>query len=141
MPFGTPPDEKKKIIANFKHALEEYDIKVPGMGSNLFYYNVFKDGAFTSTDPKIRALAVRKSMDALDIGAELGIDTYIIWSGRDGIEVEASKDPIKALEHFRDCLNFLADYVKIEGIRIDSLWKRNPMSLEATYISQPQVPC
>ena len=38
----------------------------------LFGDPIFKDGAFTSNDPKVRAYALQKTMNAIDLGAELG---------------------------------------------------------------------
>ena len=36
--------------------------------TNLFSHPVFKDGAFTANDPKIRRHALRKTLDAIDLG-------------------------------------------------------------------------
>ena len=71
---------------------------------------MFKDGAFTSNDPKVRAFARQKAMASMDLGAELGAETYVFWGGREGVEVEASKDPVTAAKRFRDALDFLAEY-------------------------------
>ena len=67
---------------------------------------MFKDGAFTSNDPKVRAFALQKAMRSIDLGVELGAPIYVFWGGREGVEVEASKDPVTAAKRFRDALNF-----------------------------------
>src|SRR5437868_1251310 len=79
--------------------------------TNLFYHPLFKDGAFSSTDPAIRVFATQKVMNALDIAAELETQVFVFWGGREGVEVDASKDPVEAGKWFREALNFLCEYV------------------------------
>src|SRR5258708_27666519 len=79
--------------------------------TNLFTDPVFKDGAFTANDPRVRAYAVQKTMRAIDLGAELGARVYVFWGGREGTETDATKDPAESLRRFRDAINFLSGYV------------------------------
>jgi xylose isomerase len=83
--------------------------------TNLFSHPVFKDGAFTSNDPAVRAFALRKSMDAIDLGAELGARIYVFWGGREGTEADACRDPRDALRRMRDAVDFLCGYVRDRG--------------------------
>ena len=55
-------------------------------------------------------------MRSIDLGVELGAETYVFWGGREGVETNAAKDPQEALKWFRDALNFLCEYVRIAGI-------------------------
>jgi xylose isomerase len=50
-------------------------------------------------------------MNALDVAAELGTQVFVFWGGREGTEVDASKDPVDASKWFREALNFLCEYV------------------------------
>ncbi len=111
VPIDASPAERDRIVAEFKKALSDYEMKVPMATTNLFSDPVFKDGAFTSTSDKVRAYAVKKTMDAIDLGVELGAKVYVFWGGREGTEVDASKDPTEAVKRFRDCMNFLCEYV------------------------------
>jgi len=79
--------------------------------TNLFYDPIFKDGAFTANDPKVRAYALQKTMNAIDLGAEFGAQVYVFWGGREGVETDASKDPVEAIRRNREALNFLCEYV------------------------------
>ena len=88
---------------------------VPMATTNLFSDPIFKDGAFTSNDPKVRAYAVQKTMRAMDLGAELGAKVYVFWGGREGTETDASKDARDSMKRFRECLNFLAGYDEAQG--------------------------
>jgi xylose isomerase len=83
--------------------------------TNLFGHPVFKDGAFTSNNAEVRALAIQKTMRAMDLGAELGAKTYVFWGGREGAEVDAGKDAVTACKRFREALNFLCEYSIDQG--------------------------
>ena len=45
---------------------------------NLFFDPVFRDGAFTANDARVRAYALQKTMRAMDIGAELGAQIFVL---------------------------------------------------------------
>jgi xylose isomerase len=112
VPFGASPAERARIVTGFKAALEDNGMVVPMATTNLFTHPVFKDGAFTSNDPKVRAFALRKSMDAIDLGVELGAKLYVFWGGREGSEADACRDPRTALARMRTALDFLREYVR-----------------------------
>ncbi|HEX8832981.1 MAG TPA: xylose isomerase [Abditibacteriaceae bacterium] len=115
IPFGASASERDSILKEFKAALADSGVKVPMATTNLFSHPVFKDGAFTSSDPKVRAFAVQKTMRAMDLGAELGAETYVFWGGREGSEVDAAKNPLDTLKWFRESLNFLNAYQADQG--------------------------
>jgi xylose isomerase len=110
IPFDATPAERHRIIHDFKQALKDYGMVVPMATTNLFFHPIFKDGAFTAVDPSVRAFALQKTMRAIDLGVELGATTYVFWGGREGVDAEASKDPVEALKRMRDAINFLCEY-------------------------------
>jgi len=88
---------------------------VPMATTNLFTHPVFKDGAFTSNDRDVRRYALRKVVRNIDLAAELGARTYVLWGGREGAEYESAKDVRAALDRYREGLDTLAQYVKDRG--------------------------
>lgn len=115
VPIDASWAEREQIVSEFEKALDETGLVVPMATTNLFSHPAFRDGAFTSGDSSVRAYALRKTMDAIDLGVELGATTYVFWGGREGVETDASKNPIVALEHYREAMNFLTGYVKDQG--------------------------
>lgn len=115
VPFGSSAAEHDRIVGEFKRALAETGMKVPMATTNLFSQPIFKDGAFTSSDPKVRAYAVQKTMKAMDLGAELGAGIYVFWGGREGSEVDAAKSSLDTLKWFREALNYLNAYQQDQG--------------------------
>ncbi|MEM1093722.1 MAG: xylose isomerase [Bacteroidota bacterium] len=115
IPIDATADEEAQIKKNFRKALDDTGIKVPMATTNLFSDAAFKDGAFTSNDPAVRAYAVQKTMRAMDLGKEFGAETYVFWGGREGTETDASKNALDGLKRFREALNFLCEYSKDQG--------------------------
>jgi xylose isomerase len=111
IPIDATPAERKAILKDFKKALDDTGLVVPMATTNLFADPAFKDGAFTSNDPRVRAYALHKTVHAIDLGVELGAEFYVFWGGREGIETDAAKDPVESIKRFREALNFLCEYV------------------------------
>src|SRR5580704_15363825 len=83
VPIDATPRQRDTIVADFKRALKANGLVVPMATTNLFSDPVFKDGAFTSNNAKIRAYAIQKTMRAMDLGAEFGAKIYVFWGGRE----------------------------------------------------------
>jgi xylose isomerase len=115
IPIDATPGERDAILKSFKKALADTGLAVPMATTNLFSDPVFKDGAFTANDPRVRAYAMHKTMHAIDLGVELGTRIYVFWGGREGVEVDAAKNPVEGIKRFREALNFLCEYVMDQG--------------------------
>ena len=85
---------------------------------NLFFDPVFRDGAFTANDPRVRAYAVQKTMRAMDLGAELGAKIFVLWGGREGAETDACRRPDEAIKRLREAVNYLCEYSIDRRIRL-----------------------
>ena len=118
VPIEASPNEQAHIVRDFKKALADTGIVVPMATTNLFSDPAFRDGAFTSNDPKVRAYARQKTMRAIDLGVELGAKIYVFWGGREGSESDAGKNLLAASQWFRESLNFLCDYVRDQGYEL-----------------------
>jgi len=112
IPIDATPAEAEAIKKEFRNALSDTGLVVPMATTNLFSDPVFKDGAFTSNDPKVRAFALQKTMRAIDLGVEFGAGLYVFWGGREGTETDSSKDPLEAIKRTREAINFLCEYTR-----------------------------
>lgn len=115
VPIDATPAQRDQIVRDFKQALSATGLVVPMATTNLFSDPAFRDGAFTSNDPKVRAYALQKTMNAIDLGVELGAKIYVFWGGREGTETDAGKDPITAVKRSREAMNYLCEYVLDQG--------------------------
>jgi len=126
VPRDATAAERDRIVKAFKAALVASGMKVPMATTNLFSDPIFRDGAFTSNDAKVRAFALQKTMAAMDLGVELGAETYVFWGGREGVETNAAKDLRTALGWFRDALNFLCDYARSQRYNLKFALEAKP---------------
>jgi xylose isomerase len=118
IPIDATPAEQALIVKDFKKALKETGLVVPMATTNLFSDPAFKDGAFTSNDARVRAYALQKTMNAMDLGVELGATIYVFWGGREGTESDATKDPVTAIKRTREAMNFLCEYSINQGYEL-----------------------
>jgi len=110
VPIDATPAERDRIVKAFHDACQANGIVVPMATVNLFFDPAFRDGAFTSNDPRVRAFAVQKTMRAMDIGAELGASIFVLWGGREGVETDACRRPDEAVKRLREAVNYLCEY-------------------------------
>ncbi len=115
VPFGSSARARDRIVRSFQKALDAHGLVVPMATTNLFSHPVFKDGAFTSNDPAVRAFALQKTMAGIDLGIELGAQVYVFWGGREGAEADAARDPEAAIRRMRSALDYLCGYVRDQG--------------------------
>ncbi|KAA2251193.1 xylose isomerase [Solihabitans fulvus] len=118
IPFGSGDAERSARIAGFRKALDETGLVVPMATTNLFAHPVFKDGGLTANDRDVRRFALRKVLRNLDLAAELGASTYVLWGGREGAESPVAKDVAAALDRYAEALNLLCGYVREQGYDI-----------------------
>ncbi|MCZ0728632.1 xylose isomerase [Mycolicibacterium iranicum] len=109
--FGSSDAERRQAIDRFSSALSAAGLVVPMVTTNLFTQPVFKDGGFTSNDRSVRRYALRKVLRNLDLAAELGAQTFVMWGGREGSEYDSAKDVRAALDRYREALDLLCQYV------------------------------
>jgi xylose isomerase len=116
--FGSTDAERQHEIDRLKGALAATGLKVPMITTNLFSQPVFKDGGFTSNDRAVRRFALRKVLRNLDLAAELGAETFVMWGGREGAEYDAAKDIRSALSRYKEAVDLLSQYVLDKGYGI-----------------------
>lgn len=126
VPIDATLQQRDSIVRDFRKSLRDNGLVVPMATTNLFSDPVFKDGAFTSHDPAVRAYALQKTMRAMDLGAELGARIYVFWGGREGVESDAHKCPVTAIRRFRDAVNFLCEYSIRQGYKYKFAFEAKP---------------
>jgi xylose isomerase len=115
VPIDATASERDLIVQGFKTACAANGITVPMATVNLFYDPVFRDGAFTANDARVRAYAIQKTMAAMDIGAELDAKIFVLWGGREGVETDACRRPDEAIKRLREAINYLCEYSLDQG--------------------------
>src|SRR5690606_21687115 len=105
IPIDATASEADAIKKEFRKALDETGLGVRMAMTDLFKEPMFNDGAFISNDSKVRAYALQKTMNAIDLGVEFGAKTYVFWGGREGTETDSNKNPIDSIKRSREAMN------------------------------------
>jgi len=115
VPPGSTAAVRERIVKQFRSALDATGMKVPMATTNLFSNPAFKEGAYTANDPVVRRYAIAKTLDAIDLGVELGASVYVMWGGREGTESDAAKDVRGALDRYKEAVDICCAYVRDRG--------------------------
>jgi len=115
IPFGATAAERDAIVGRFEKGLAQSGIVVEMVTTNTFSHPLFKDGALTSNDRRVRRFGLRKLLRNVDLGAQLGAQTFVMWGGREGAEYDSAKDYKAALDRYKEGLDTVAAYIKAQG--------------------------
>ncbi|NMR19278.1 xylose isomerase [Cellulomonas fimi] len=115
VPFGSDAATRDQILRRFKDVLDETGITVEMVTTDTFAHPIFKDGAFTSNDRRVRRFGLRKVVQNVDLAAEMGAETFVMWGGREGAEYDAAKDLKAAHDRYKEGIDTVAGYIKEQG--------------------------
>jgi len=113
--FDASDDTKRERVGRLKDAADKAGLVIEMVTTNTFTHPVFKDGGLTSNDRQVRRFGLRKVLRAVDIAAEVGATTFVMWGGREGSEYDGSKDVFSAMERYKEGLDTIASYIKGTG--------------------------
>ncbi|WP_457253948.1 xylose isomerase [Pedococcus sp. P5_B7] len=110
--FDADDATKQDRLGRLKAATDASGLVIEMVTTNTFSHPVFKDGGLTSNDRSVRRFGLRKVLGAVDIAAEMGATTFVMWGGREGAEYDGSKDLYSALDRYKEGLDTVAAYIK-----------------------------
>ena len=114
-PFDADEATAKQRVAKLKDAADKAGLTIEMVTTNTFTHPMFKDGGLTSNDRSVRRFGLKKILHAVDIAAEVGASTFVMWGGREGAEYDSSKDFHAAHARYADGLDTVAGYIKEQG--------------------------
>ena len=114
-PFGSDDAARQKHIDSVKQAAADTGMVCEMVTTNTFTHPVFKDGAFTSNNRDVRRFGLRKVLRNVDLAADMGASTFVMWGGREGTEYDNSKDLNAAHARYAEGIDTVASYIKEKG--------------------------
>ncbi|MGI5219094.1 xylose isomerase [Nocardia sp. CA-290969] len=111
-PFDADDATKERIVRRLRQATDRAGLTIEMVTTNTFSHPVFKEGGLTANDRAIRRFGLRKILRAVDLAAQAGASTFVMWGGREGSEYDGSKDLYAALERYREGVDTVAAYIK-----------------------------
>ena len=104
-------------LREIKRILDAGGVKWNTFSCCLHGAAVFRDGGLCNPDPKVRALAAKKTERAIRIGHFFGAKFFTYWVARDGFEVYAKTDFANVYRWLAQGLNHVTDYIAKKGYR------------------------
>ena len=117
-PFDATDTERDQIVARLKETVEATGLTIEMVTTNTFTHPIFKDGGLTNNDRSIRRFGLRKILRNVDLAAELGATTFVMWGGREGAEYDSSKDLNAVFDRYKEGLDTVAGYIKDKGYNL-----------------------
>lgn len=114
-PFDADAATKDRIVGHLKDATDKAGLVIEMVTTNTFTHPAFKDGGLTSNDRSVRRFGLRKILKNVDLAAQLGASTFVMWGGREGSEYDSSKDYYAAFQRYAEGLDTVAAYIKKQG--------------------------
>ncbi|NLE97281.1 MAG: xylose isomerase [Propionibacterium sp.] len=113
--FDATDDERAARVGRLKDAADKAGLVIEMVTTNTFSHPIFKDGGLTANDRAVRRFGLRKVLKNVDLAAELGATTFVMWGGREGAEYDSSKDLHAAFARYGEGLDTVAAYIKQQG--------------------------
>ena len=113
--FDADEATAKARVSQLKDAADKAGLVVEMVTTNTFSHPIFKDGGLTSNDRGVRRFGLKKILNVVDIAAEVGATTFVMWGGREGAEYDSSKDYFAAHARYAEGLDTVAGYIKEQG--------------------------
>ena len=103
--FDASDQERHDRVMKVKEAADAAGLVIEMVTTNTFTHPVFKDGGLTNNDRSIRRFGLRKILRNVDLAAEMGATTFVMWGGREGAEYDSSKDLNAAFDRYKEGLD------------------------------------
>jgi xylose isomerase len=97
-------------LVKAKKLLEKYDLKMGVYTPSFFAETIFRDGAMTSNDLKVRQQALSNAKRAVDATLELGAEVMVFWNGREGFDFVLAKNGQDAFRRLIEGFNAVGAY-------------------------------
>jgi xylose isomerase len=114
------------MVEHAKALQKETGVRLLWGTANLFSNPIYTQGAGTSPNAEIMALAAAQIKNAIDATKELGGENYVFWGGREGYESLLNTDMKKEQEHMARFLRMAVDYKRKIGFKGQFLIEPKP---------------
>ncbi|HQU73659.1 MAG TPA: xylose isomerase [Calditrichia bacterium] len=114
------------IVALAKTYQEQSGIKLLWGTANLFGNPIYGQGAGTSPNAHVMAMAAAQVKNAIDATYELNGENYVFWGGREGYETLLNTDLRHEQEQMARFLHMAVDYKKKIGFQGQFLIEPKP---------------
>ncbi|WP_010648102.1 xylose isomerase [Oceanobacillus massiliensis] len=129
-PEGSTLSESNKnqdtIVAMIKEYMKDSKTKLLWNTVNNFTHPRFVHGAGSSNNADVFAYAAAKVKKGLEVGKELGAESYVFWGGREGYETLLNTDMKLEMDNLGRFFHMAKDYANEIGFDAQFLIEPKP---------------
>lgn len=114
------------IVAMIKNYMKDSKVKLLWNTANNFSHPRFVHGAASSNHADVFAYAAAKVKKGLEVGKELGAESYVFWGGREGYETLLNTDMKLEMDNLGRFFHMAVDYSKEIGFDAQFLIEPKP---------------
>ncbi|WP_102028618.1 xylose isomerase [Salirhabdus sp. Marseille-P4669] len=114
------------IVAMIKDYMKDSKVKLLWNTANNFTNPRFLHGAASSNNADVFAYSAAKVKKGLEIGKELGGESYVFWGGREGYETLLNTDMKLEMDNLGRFFHMAVDYAKEIGFDAQFLIEPKP---------------
>jgi xylose isomerase len=112
-PLPSDPDKLLKLLAN-------YNLKVSVMEPEVWSDRKWRDGAFSTTDARVRKEAVKRLKESIDLGKALKADSVLLWPAHDGFDYPFQYDYTLGWKNLVETVREIGEYDSSVKIAIEA---------------------
>ncbi len=124
--FSESCKNLETMVDMAKQLQKETGVKLLWGTANLFSNAIYSQGAATSPNAHVMAIAAAQVKNAIDATKELVGENYVFWGGREGYETLINTDLKKEQEKMARFLHMAVDYKKKIGFKGQFLIEPKP---------------
>jgi xylose isomerase len=124
--FSQTCKNLEKMVDYAKSLQKSTGVKLLWGTANLFGNAIYSQGAATSPNAHVMAVAAAQVKNAIDATNELGGENYVFWGGREGYETLLNTDLKREQEKMARFLHMAVDYKKKIGFKGQFLIEPKP---------------
>jgi xylose isomerase len=124
--FSQTSKNLETMVEYAKGLQKSTGVKLLWGTANLFSNAIYSQGAATSPNAHVMAMAAAQVKNAIDATKELGGENYVFWGGREGYETLINTDLKREQEKMARFLHMAVDYKKKIGFKGQFLIEPKP---------------
>jgi len=96
---------------DIERVLNDYGLKMVQLCGHTWTEKQYKNGALADLDPKIRANAIARVKEALDMGARFDVPISVLWPATDGSDFPLQSDYLTLYDFYVDSVKQILGYL------------------------------
>ncbi|MFO8006331.1 MAG: sugar phosphate isomerase/epimerase family protein [Candidatus Brocadiia bacterium] len=110
-----PTELNDENADDIERVLDDYGLQIVQLCGHTWTEQRYMHGALADSDPQVRAAAVARVKDALDMGARFDVPISVLWPATDGNDFPLQSDYMALYQRYVDSVREILDHIHANG--------------------------